>query len=118
MTFQGSVKTCLSKYIDIQGRASRSEYWWFFLFCLIINTIAMFINQNLEVITSLLLLLPSLTVMIRRLHDVDKSGWWVLILLLPIIGLLVILYFMIIEGTKGPNRFGNPPSSLPVTTTV
>lgn len=116
MNFQQSITTCLSKYIDIKGRASRSEYWWFFLFCLIVNTVAMLIGPKIQMITYLILFLPSLTVLIRRLHDTDRTGWWVLILLIPIIGILVILYFMIIEGTKGPNRFGNMPVDVPATT--
>jgi uncharacterized membrane protein YhaH (DUF805 family) len=115
MNFQQSITTCFSKYIDIKGRASRSEYWWFFLFCFIVNMIAAFISPKLQILFYLILLLPSLTVLIRRLHDTDRSGWWVLLLLIPVIGLLVILYFMLVEGTPGPNRFGNAPIDVPVT---
>lgn len=108
MNFMDSVKTCFTKYIDINGRAARSEYWWFFLFCLIVNAIACLINQNLYYLTALILLCPSVAVGVRRLHDDDMSGWWLLLALIPLIGGLIILYFMAIEGTKGPNRFGMP----------
>lgn len=110
MNIQQSVGTCFSKYINFSGRASRSEYWWFVLFCFVVNLLAAIINENLYYITALVLFLPSLAVMVRRLHDDDMSGWWALLMLLPIVGGLVLLYFMIIEGTKGPNRFGNQPA--------
>lgn len=108
MDFQTSVKTCLNKYIDINGRASRSEYWWFALFCFVVSGVAMIINHVLYGVVVLLFICPILAVQIRRLHDDDMSGWWVLLALIPIIGPLVLIYFYIIEGTKGPNRFGNP----------
>lgn len=108
MDFMTSVKTCFKKYFDINGRASRSEYWWFFLFVFIISAITLNISFLLNGIISLLLICPSFAVQIRRLHDDDMSGWFVLLHLIPFIGTLIILYFMVTEGTKGPNRFGNP----------
>ena len=108
MNMKDSIQTCFTKYIDFTGRAVRSEYWWFVLFCLILELIAYPINQNIYYLVVLILFLPSLAVLVRRLHDTDHTGWWALIVLIPIIGFLVILYFMIIEGTPGPNTYGPP----------
>jgi uncharacterized membrane protein YhaH (DUF805 family) len=108
MNFQQSVKTCMIKYIDFTGRASRSEYWWYQLFGLIICMIALTINHTLYSIVALLLFLPSLTVLVRRLHDTNRSAWWLLISLIPIIGAFILLYFVIIKGSNAPNDYGNP----------
>jgi len=108
MNMINSVQTCFRKYVDFSGRASRSEYWWFILFCLIIEIIAYQLNQNIYVIVVLALLLPSLAVLVRRLHDSNSSGWWALLVLVPIVGPLVLLYFMVIKGTPGPNNYGVP----------
>jgi len=86
MTFTESIKTCFNKYATFSGRASRSEYWWFFLFSFVVQTLGGIIfpstySDNLsaiEIILALVLFLPSIAVSIRRLHDVDKSGWWLL----------------------------------------
>ena len=109
MNFQTSVKTCLTKYVEFTGRASRSEYWWFVLFSILLQIVGGMINQNLGTVVALALLLPSLAVLVRRLHDTDRSGWWALLLLLPIIGPIVLIIFAVLEGTPGPNRFGAPP---------
>ena len=118
MNFKTAVKTCLKeKYIDFNGRASRSEYWYFVLFyiivCFVIGIIGGFISQTalgaLSVIVSLGLLLPSFGVVVRRLHDLDKRGWWIFINLIPILGGLVLLFFFVQRGTAGPNRFGPDP---------
>lgn len=109
MNFQNAVKICLTKFVDIKGRASRSEYWWFVLFAIIVNFIAYLINDNFQIIVSVILLVPLISVTVRRLHDSDTSGWWWFITFIPLIGGLIILYFMIIEGTKGPNDYGEQP---------
>lgn len=111
MNFADSIQTCvINKYMDFNGRASRSEYWWFFLFCIILAIVSILVGRILYYVVAIALFIPSLAVAIRRLHDTDKSGWWFLITFIPVIGPLVLLYFYIIEGTKGPNRFGNPPA--------
>ncbi len=107
MEFIPAVKTCMTKYIDINGRASRSEYWWFVLSYVILVIIASFISQNLATLVLLVYLCPLITAQVRRLHDGDRSGWWVLLGLIPIAN-LVLLYFLIIKGTEGSNRFGGP----------
>jgi uncharacterized membrane protein YhaH (DUF805 family) len=114
MTFQESIKTCFTKYVDFSGRATRSEYWWLQLFFIIGYVILSILTTAVHeifgipmLIFSLAFILPSLAAGVRRLHDVDKSGWWLLISLVPLVG-LVLIYFMAIAGTSGNNRFGTP----------
>jgi uncharacterized membrane protein YhaH (DUF805 family) len=92
MTFGESIKTCFTKYADFTGRASRSEYWWWFLF------------DKLTAVFSLAVLLPGIAVGVRRLHDIDKSGWFLLLYFIPIIGGIILLYWAVQEGRE-PNRF-------------
>ena len=119
MAMQDSVTTCISKYIDVQGRASRPEDWWWVLFIIVASVVLMLVDRLLfgssatdygvlRGLFGLATVLPSITVAARRLHDVDKSGWWLLLALIPLIGGLVVLYFLVQPGTQGPNRFGNP----------
>ena len=101
------------KCTQFTGRASRSEYWLFFLMNIVVSIIAGVIDgitgiPILGLLYMLAALLPGLAVTIRRLHDTDRSGWWLLIGLIPLVG-LVLLVFMIMEGTKGPNKFGEDP---------
>src|SRR5437773_11466425 len=76
MTFQESVRVCFSKYADFSGRASRSEYWWFFLFIVLVGTATSFVSDYVSAIFLLATLLPSLAAATRRLHDTERSGWW------------------------------------------
>ncbi len=108
MTFGQSIKTCFSKYADFNGRASRSEFWWWALFVFLVNAGLSFVSEMLSGLFSLAVLLPYLAVAARRLHDTDRSGWLLLLNLIPLIGWIVLLVFYIQEG-KEPNRFG-PPS--------
>ena len=102
----------LKQYAVFNGRASRPAYWYFtliymlILIGLIVIEIAVGIPGILSMIASLALLLPSLGVSVRRLHDVDKSGWWILIGFIPLIGFIVLLIFFVKKGTEGENRFG------------
>lgn len=114
MDFITAVKTCLGKYATFQGRAIRSEYWFFSLFYFIISMISSVIAgaadgalSVLPVVLLIALFVPSLAVSVRRLHDVDKSGWWVLIFLVPIIGFILMLVWFCKRGTEGANRFGD-----------
>ena len=106
MNFTDSVKTCLQKYIDFNGRASRSEYWWFVLLTFGVSFIPI-----IGWILRLVLLLPSLSVQVRRLHDMNRSAWWLLLLVPPItiFGGPVLLIMSIFPGTPGYNRFGPDP---------
>ena len=109
MQFVDSVQTCLKKYVDFNGRATRSEYWWFILFCVIVQVLAACFSSTLANLIALALFLPSLAVAIRRLHDVTKSGWFILIGLIPIIGFLVLIYVYIQPSTPGNNIYGPQP---------
>jgi uncharacterized membrane protein YhaH (DUF805 family) len=120
MGFMDAVKTCLNKYIDIKGRARRSELWWFFLFNVLVQVVATILDGILGMggpqsigllapIASLALLLPGITVGVRRLHDRDMSGWWMLIGFFPILGGIALLVIFVMKGTDGDNRFGPDP---------
>ena len=126
----------LKRYAQFSGRSRRKEYWMFVLLIFIIYVIAMILDSLLgfgtttryadvsetgaaagfnssggiiTLLAMLALFLPSLAVAIRRLHDTDRSGWWILIGLIPLIGAIVLLVFYCTDGTKGPNRFGPDP---------
>ena len=109
MDFVTAVKTCLTKYVDFQGRARRSEYWWFFLFNFGAGLVTTLISDGLNILWSLAMLLPSLAVAVRRLHDRDMTGWWVLLALVPFVGMIALLIILALRGTEGANRFGPDP---------
>ena len=118
MGFQDAVKTVFNKYLTIEGRARRAEYWWFFLFCLLAGLVLGIVDgivfgsagiTPISSLFSLAVLIPSITVGVRRLHDRDMTGWWLLIALVPLIGFIVLLVLFVLRGTDGPNRFGPDP---------
>lgn len=109
MTFQESIKACFNKYADFNGRATRSEFWWFFLFVFLVAMAASIISPMLSMLFSLAVLLPSVTVGARRLHDTGRSGWWQLIGLIPLIGLIVLVVFMAQEGRAEASAPGPQP---------
>lgn len=116
MDFVTAVKTCLGKYATFQGRASRSEYWFFALFTLIVSVIAGIIDAGMgsemgvvSAVITVALLLPGIAVAVRRLHDTDRSGWWYLIMLIPLVGFILLLVWFCLKGTPGANRFGENP---------
>lgn len=110
----------LNKYAVFSGRARRKEYWMFFVCNLIIAIIIGFIEGLLGssgvvgIIYSLAVLIPSIAVSVRRLHDTGKSAWWLLIGLIPILGFIVLLIFMALEGKDEDNDFGENPKIIPV----
>jgi len=93
MTFGESISTCFSKYADFNGRASKPEFWWWMLFVFLASLGAGMISPLLSSLLSLATVLPCLAVTTRRLHDMGRSGWWQLIVLLPLIGWIVLLYW-------------------------
>jgi len=99
--------TVLKKYLVFNGRATRSEYWYYGLFNSIIILVLAFI-PILDILYILATFLPSIAVSIRRLHDIGKSGWWLLINLIPIVGPLVLLYFTVLDS-KEDNKYGVNP---------
>lgn len=113
-------KNVLSKYAQFEGKATRSEYWYFFLANLIIGIILSIIsgiigdsNGILGSIYSLIVFLPSLAVAVRRLHDTGRSGWWMLIILLPFIGWIWFFILMVLpsKSTKAPSLKTTPEGS-------
>lgn len=110
------------RYAQFEGRAGRAQFWWFVLANLIINVLLQILASAADalVIVSLLyslaIIIPSLAVAIRRLHDTGKSGWWLLIGLVPIVGVIVLIVFYATEGDAGPNQYGEPDPGLPAIT--
>lgn len=121
-TFQGSIKYCLSNYANFQGRASRAEYWYFYLFTLIIGIATGIMGGILDSITDsevasiilqglgiLAILIPSLAVGARRLHDTGRSAAYLFLALIPIIGSIALLIFFVQEGELKENQYGPNP---------
>ena len=94
MNFGQAISTCFAKYATFSGRASRPEFWWFFLFQSLVSIVASMLGDVVAGLVSLALLLPALAVGARRLHDIGKSGWWQLIML-TVIGLLLLIYWWV-----------------------
>lgn len=131
MTITEAVRSCLSKYVTFAGRASRSEFWFFWLFSFLVLIVATILDgifgtgftmtnpmTGLEqsagygyvyMIAALALFLPSLAVGVRRLHDTNHSGWWLFIALIPLLGALLLLVWYCTKGTPGDNQYGPDP---------
>ncbi len=118
MNFFDAVRSVLSQYVGFSGRALRSEYWYWVLFTVLLSIVTSIIDvalfpfedsSPLNSITNLALLLPGLAVSVRRLHDVGRSGWWVLLALVPLIGWIVLVIWAATKGDAAANRFGPPP---------
>ena len=108
----------LKNYVGFEGRARRTEYWMFFLInaviAIVLEIIGAIIHTNiLYYIYGLAVLIPSIAVGVRRLHDTGKSGWWILIGLIPIVGLIVLLVFFATAGQPGNNQYGGDPKLAP-----
>ena len=119
----------LKRYADFNGRSRRKEFWMFTLLNVIVTMVLYgliiagldfetgqpgalsMVGGGLLLIYALAFLVPSIAVYVRRFHDQDKSGWLVLLMFVPVIGGLILLIFMCIEGTRGPNRFGEDPKA-------
>ncbi|HDQ44610.1 MAG TPA: DUF805 domain-containing protein [bacterium] len=114
----------LKKYTVFTGRARRKEYWMFFLFNFIISFVLSYVDRAaglagtamggvgvLGGLYALFILIPGIAVSVRRLHDTDRSGWWLLIAFIPVAGAIVLLVFMVLEGQKGNNRYGPNPKA-------
>ena len=110
-------KVVLENYLNFTGRARRAEFWWYFLANLIITVVLNIIDAAigsgsgfyggiLTGIYGLAVLLPGLAVGIRRLHDTDKSGWWLLLVFIPIVGIIVLIVFWATDGQPGVNQYG------------
>jgi uncharacterized membrane protein YhaH (DUF805 family) len=107
----------IKRYAVFDGRAGRPEYWWFFLINTIISLVLRFAIPSAGAIISelygLAVLLPSIGVAIRRLHDTNRTGWWILVALIPLVGWIWIIVLLALAGDSGPNRYGPPPATRP-----
>jgi len=112
----------LKKYAVFSGRSRRKEYWIFSLFNIIISIVLGFTEAALgmsgemgmgiiSIIYALFVFLPGLAVTVRRLHDTNRSGWWIFISLIPLIGAIVLLVFMVTDSNEGDNNFGSDPKA-------
>jgi len=116
VTFSQAISTCFSKYATFSGRAVRSEYWWFYLFVLVMGWGASIVGVLMlgefggffTILFQLVVLLPSLAVLVRRLHDTGRSGWWVWIWV-TVIGIIPLIIWLASKGDPGENSFGPPP---------
>jgi uncharacterized membrane protein YhaH (DUF805 family) len=118
-SFAGAIKKGFRGYVVWDARSTRAEYWWWTLFVIIVAFVASIIDSVLfsaemlsgvgpvYAITTLALFLPGLSVWIRRLHDTDRSGWWAWIVLIPIVGVVVALIFVLLPSKMGPTRWNN-----------
>ena len=104
MGFSQAVKSVFSNYANFSGRARRSEYWYFVLFSLIIGLIPI-----VNLIVGLISIIPGIAVCVRRLHDIGKSGWWLLLGFIPIAGPIVLLVWFCTDSQPGENQWGANP---------
>ena len=132
MTFLDAIKNAFINCFDFKSRSSRSEFWYFYLFTTILGFIGIQIDRlfNLEILglqltqnvnevamlgptyifLYFLFFIPSLSLYIRRLHDIDRSGWWLLIVLIPFLGIVTLIFFWCLKGTKNKNTYGDVPN--------
>jgi uncharacterized membrane protein YhaH (DUF805 family) len=117
MNFQDAIRSGFRNYVTFSGRASRSEYWYWVLFAMLVAIAGSIIDHTIfpfastgpiEGLTSLVLFLPGLAVSMRRLHDIDRTGWWWLIAF-TVIGIILLLVWACTRGTAGANRYGPDP---------
>lgn len=113
-----AVKRGFGQYFTFSGRASRSEFWYFALFCLLAAFVLGIVDvmvfgslvedgiTPLSNLFSLAILIPQIAIAVRRLHDIDRTGWWYLFLFVPVVGIITLLVFWCSQGTQGRNRFG------------
>lgn len=105
------------KYADFTGRARRTEYWMFVLFSLIVAVgigivDGLITGGILGIVYALAILIPSIAIAVRRLHDTNRSGWWVLVSLVPFIGFLILIYFLVLDSQPGDNQYGPNPKAV------
>jgi len=114
MTFVEAIQSGFRNYVKFEGRASRSEFWWWILFYVIVSVVVAVIGNmlgtnaglGLRGLVGLIFFLPTLGLEVRRLHDTGRSGWWVLIAFVPIVGIILLIVWWASRGTEGPNKYG------------
>ena len=107
MSFTDSIRSCFSQYVGFSGRASRSEYWFFYLFFVLVNGVGGVLDgalgvEILQLLAVLGLILPFLGVSTRRLHDTGRSAWWLLVIWVPVLNLIILIQ----DSTPGTNGYG------------
>ncbi len=120
MGFFAAIRVCLVKYFDFNGRASRPEYFYFVLFVFLSNLCLGLFYRPLGMAWSLGVLLPHCAVAARRLHDTNRSAWWLLLELAPLVGWIMLVIWFCQRGNEQANRFGDPPppSAAPMTAPI
>lgn len=115
MSFTEAISSCFRQYVGFSGRAPRSEFWYFQLFAILLGIGASIVDPTGVIggLISLVLLLPGLAVSARRLHDTNRSGWWLLIALIPLVGIIILIVWWASRGEPHANRFGPPPLGAP-----
>ncbi|WP_114087080.1 DUF805 domain-containing protein [Thalassospira profundimaris] len=119
MNFGEAIRSGFNNYVNFRDRSSRSAFWWWQLFCSVGGIVLSVIDSQvfgwsydsgpLSSLFSLVVLVPSLAVGVRRLHDIDRSGWWMLLMMIPLIGIIVLIVWWCKPTRLGPNRFGPMP---------
>ena len=115
MSFVDAIKSCLSQYAGFSGRARRSEYWFWYLFEIIFSAVVSAVAANTTSflnVLSVAILIPSLAVEFRRLHDTGRSGWFVLLNCIPVIGQIILIIFCIQDSQPGDNKYGPNPKGM------
>ncbi|MBN2895115.1 MAG: DUF805 domain-containing protein [Campylobacterales bacterium] len=103
----------LKNYTGFTGRAGRAEIWFFILAHFLVSLILNVLSETLGLIYALAVLVPSIAVGIRRMHDIGKSGWWLLVGLIPVLGLFVLIYFYVLKSEEGENAYGASAPTAP-----
>ena len=106
MDFKQSIEYCFKHYADFAGRAQRPEFWWFALFCFLVSIALSFVSSMISIVFSVATLVPTLAVGARRLHDTNRTGWWQLIGLIPVLGIIVLIVFFATKGDDAANQYG------------
>jgi uncharacterized membrane protein YhaH (DUF805 family) len=110
VSFGDSIKTCFTKYVVFQGRASRPEYWWFLLSYVVLYVVFAALRMPaIYGLIGLVYFIPLISAAVRRLHDTGRSGWWYLIGLVPLVGWIILIVFLASQGEAGQNAYGAPP---------
>jgi uncharacterized membrane protein YhaH (DUF805 family) len=110
MGFADAIRSALQNALNFRDRASRPEFWWWMLLAFAVNVVLSETDSWSAGLVSFAIALPTIAVGVRRLHDTDRSGWFYLLTIIPLVN-LVLLYFFVQAGTPGSNRFGPPPPS-------
>jgi uncharacterized membrane protein YhaH (DUF805 family) len=119
MSFVDAIKSVFTQYVGFSGRARRSEFWYFYLFTILLSIVASIVqramtnstNGIVTTIIGLAIILPYLAVAVRRLHDTSRSGWWLLIGLIPVVGTIILIVFWV-QDSHGDNQYGPSPKAV------